>query len=68
MHATTAGSVDAKEGATGGVVAGTVLNANRADVGGPGYGFELRPVTDNRVTCSNVVENAGKGLSNATCG
>lgn len=54
------------------VVAGwgtdNVFDANRADVGGPGYGFELRPVADNRVTCTNVVENAEEGMSNADCG
>ena len=46
---------------------GNVFDANIADVQGPGYGFELRPVNDNRVTCSNVAIGAGKGLTNTTC-
>ena len=45
-----------------------VFDGNIADVRGPGYGFEFRPVADNRVTCSNTALAAAQGLSNATCG
>jgi hypothetical protein len=47
---------------------GNVFDGNIADVRGPGFGFELRPVADNRVTCSNTALAAGQGLSNTTCG
>lgn len=47
---------------------GNVFDGNIADVRGPGFGFELRPVADNRVMCSNTALAAGQGLSNTTCG
>ena len=47
---------------------GNVFDGNIADVRGPGFGFELRPVADNRVTCSNSALAAAQGLSNTTCG
>ncbi len=46
---------------------GNVFADNVADVRGSGYGFELRPVSDNVVTCTNVVTAAAQGFSNATC-
>jgi hypothetical protein len=46
---------------------GNVFEDNIADVQGPGYGFELRPVADNVVACSNVAVGAAMGLSNAAC-
>ncbi len=46
---------------------GNVFVGNIADVQGSGYGFELRPVADNVVTCTNVVTGAALGFSNATC-
>jgi hypothetical protein len=41
-------------------------------VRGSGYGYELRPPTDdptarNRVTCSNTATGADAGLTNITC-
>jgi hypothetical protein len=48
------------------------FDANTADVGGPGYGYDLRPPTDdpaahNRVTCTNTATGAAEGLTNTTC-
>ena len=47
---------------------GNVFDANTADVRGAGYGFEFRPVADNRVTCTNTVVNAARGFANTSCG
>ena len=47
---------------------GNVFDGNTADVRGSGYGFELRPIADNRVTCSNSAIDAARGLTNTTCG
>lgn len=47
---------------------GNVFDGNTADVRGQGYGFELRPIGDNRVTCSNTAVDAAQGLSNTACG
>ena len=52
---------------------GNTFDANTADVRGSGYGYELRPPTDdpaarNRVTCSNTATDADAGLTNITCG
>jgi hypothetical protein len=49
------------------------FDANTADVHGSGYGYELRPPTDdpaarNRVTCTNTATGADAGLTNITCG
>ena len=49
------------------------FDANTADVDGPGYGYDLRPPTDdpaahNRVTCTNTATGAAEGLTNTTCG
>ena len=44
-----------------------VFDQNTADVRGPGYGFEFRPVADNRVTCTNIVEAAARGFANTAC-
>jgi len=46
---------------------GNVFAGNTADVRGAGYGFEFRPVADNRVTCANIVEHAARGFSNTAC-
>lgn len=46
---------------------GNTFDANTADVQGPGYGYELRPIADNRVTCTNRVTGAAKGLTNTDC-
>lgn len=46
---------------------GNVFDGNVAYVRGSGYGFELRPVGDNRVSCSNVAIGAASGLTNTTC-
>ena len=46
---------------------GNTFKGNTADVGGPGFGFHLTPVQDNKVTCDNKVKGAGKGLSNVPC-
>jgi hypothetical protein len=53
------------------------FDANVADLAGPdgggsGYGFDLRPPTDdpvagNRVTCTNTATGAAGGLTNTTC-
>lgn len=46
---------------------GNLFENNVADVRGAGYGFELRPIADNIVRCSNQVVAAAKGFSNAKC-
>jgi hypothetical protein len=51
---------------------GNTFDANTAEVDGPGYGYELRPPTDdpaaqNRVTCTNTATGAAGGLTNTTC-
>lgn len=53
------------------------FDANTADLAGsrgaaPGYGYELRPPTDeptadNRVTCTNTATGAAGGLTDTTC-
>jgi hypothetical protein len=40
---------------------GNVFDGNSADVRGSGYVFELRPIADNRVTCSNSAVDAARG-------
>jgi hypothetical protein len=46
-----------------------LFDGNIADVdGGSGYGYELRPVADNRVTCTNTASGAPRGLANTDCG
>ncbi|QNO38836.1 hypothetical protein H4J02_06455 [Protaetiibacter sp. SSC-01] len=52
---------------TGGWGTRNVFRANVAIVNGPGFGFSLTPVNDNRVTCDNQVSDAGEGFSNVTC-
>jgi len=47
---------------------GNVFDGNSEDVRGSGYGFELHPIADNRVTCSNSAVDAARGLTNTTCG
>ena len=42
---------------------GNVFDGSSADVRGSGYGFELRPIADNRVTCSNSAVDAARGLT-----
>lgn len=45
-----------------------VFRANRADVGGLGYGFRIRTTgIGNVVGCDNVVTNATSGLANLPC-
>jgi hypothetical protein len=44
-----------------------IFDGNTGDVGGSGYGFDLDPVGDNRVTCSNTVGNAEQGAANTPC-
>ncbi|MDR7280627.1 right-handed parallel beta-helix repeat-containing protein [Catenuloplanes atrovinosus] len=46
---------------------GNVFTRNVANVNGPGYGFNLTPVEDNRVACDNEVTGATKGISNTRC-
>ncbi|MEW1773763.1 right-handed parallel beta-helix repeat-containing protein [Streptomyces sp. NPDC086777] len=46
---------------------GNVFRANTAQVDGPGYGFHLAPVENNKVTCDNKVTDAAKGLANVAC-
>jgi hypothetical protein len=118
ITATTAESIDIKEGTTGGVVSGNTFDgsalsgshadswvdvkgngwliehntgrntltdgyqthevvdgwgadntfkANRAEVNGPGYGFNFTKPDGNRLTCDNTATGAGKGLANVTC-
>jgi hypothetical protein len=46
-----------------------LFDGNIADVGGgSGYGFELHPIANNRVTCTNMVSGAPQGLANTNCG
>jgi len=44
-----------------------VFRGNVANVNGPGFGFSLTPVRDNRVACDNKVSAAGEGYSNVSC-
>jgi hypothetical protein len=45
-----------------------LFDGNTADVGGgTGYGYELKPVADNRVSCTNTASGAPKGLANTRC-
>jgi hypothetical protein len=45
-----------------------VFARNRADIQADGFGFRIDSGTSgNRVGCDNVVEGAGKGLSNVAC-
>ncbi|MFJ6704223.1 MULTISPECIES: nitrous oxide reductase family maturation protein NosD [unclassified Streptomyces] len=46
---------------------GNVFRGNTAQVDGPGYGFHLAPVEDNKVACDNKVAEAAKGLANTAC-
>ncbi|WP_232323819.1 right-handed parallel beta-helix repeat-containing protein [Catenuloplanes japonicus] len=46
---------------------GNVFTRNVAHVNGPGYGFHLTPVEDNRVACDNEVTGAAQGTSNTPC-
>jgi nitrous oxidase accessory protein NosD len=46
---------------------GNRFSGNRAEVGGPGFGFALTPERDNVVDCDNVVEGAAQGVSNVPC-
>ncbi|MEU4426773.1 NosD domain-containing protein [Actinoplanes sp. NPDC024001] len=46
---------------------GNTFTGNVATVNGPGYGFRLTPVKDNRVTCDNKASSAAEGLSNTPC-
>lgn len=44
-----------------------VFEDNTAVVNGPGYGFHLTPVLNNRVACDNKQQGATLGLSNVPC-
>ncbi|MER7835450.1 right-handed parallel beta-helix repeat-containing protein [Streptomyces sp. NPDC096040] len=46
---------------------GNVFQANTAQVDGPGYGFHLAPVANNKVACDNRASDAAKGLANVAC-
>ncbi|MFE3166859.1 nitrous oxide reductase family maturation protein NosD [Streptomyces sp. NPDC059224] len=46
---------------------GNVFKGNTAQVDGPGYGFHLAPVENNKVACDNKVSDAAKGLANTAC-
>jgi hypothetical protein len=46
---------------------GNTFTRNTARVDGPGFGFHLAPVEDNRVACDNTVAGAAEGLSNVAC-
>ncbi|MDQ0368367.1 right-handed parallel beta-helix repeat-containing protein [Catenuloplanes indicus] len=46
---------------------GNVFSRNVATVDGPGFGFSLTPVEDNRVACDNEVSGAAEGTSNTPC-
>ncbi|MER5529519.1 right-handed parallel beta-helix repeat-containing protein [Streptomyces sp. NPDC002677] len=46
---------------------GNVFQGNTAQVDGPGYGFHLAPVENNKVACDNKVSDAAKGLANTAC-
>jgi hypothetical protein len=118
ISATTAESIDIKEGTSGGVVSGNTFDgsalsgshadswvdvkgngwliegnvgrhaledgyqthevvdgwgakntfkANRAEVHGPGYGFNFTKVNGNILTCDNTAAGAAKGLANVPC-
>jgi hypothetical protein len=48
---------------------GNVFTRNRAEVDGPGYGFNIAGRSSgNVVKCDNVVVNAGDGYANVPCG
>jgi hypothetical protein len=47
---------------------GNVFRNNTAEVNGPGYGFNLSPAKDNKVSCDNKVKGAAKGTANVPCG
>jgi hypothetical protein len=46
---------------------GNTFTGNIARVDGPGYGFHLAPVEDNRVACDNKAIGAAEGLANVPC-
>ncbi|MGW2957414.1 right-handed parallel beta-helix repeat-containing protein [Streptomyces sp. NPDC001220] len=46
---------------------GNLFQGNTAQVDGPGYGFHLAPVENNKVACDNKVSEAAKGLANTAC-
>jgi hypothetical protein len=46
---------------------GNVFRGNTAEVNGPGFGFRLTPVNDNRVGCDNKVTGAAEGFANVDC-
>ncbi|SFD16711.1 right-handed parallel beta-helix repeat-containing protein [Streptomyces aidingensis] len=46
---------------------GNMFRGNTAHVNGPGHGFSLTPVEDNKVTCDNEVSGAAEGLANVDC-
>ena len=45
-----------------------VFMGGRAEVNGPGYGFNITPTRNNKATCDNEVTGAAKGFSNVPCG
>jgi nitrous oxidase accessory protein NosD len=45
-----------------------IFKANIAEVNGPGYGFNLAPVRNNKADCDNKVTGAAKGFGNVPCG
>jgi hypothetical protein len=46
---------------------GNVFRGNTAEVNGPGFGFSLTPVNDNKVSCDNKVRGAAEGFANIDC-
>ncbi|AGZ42814.1 right-handed parallel beta-helix repeat-containing protein [Actinoplanes friuliensis] len=46
---------------------GNTFTGNIAQVDGPGYGFHLAPVENNRVACTNKATGAALGLANVDC-
>ena len=46
---------------------GNTFTRNTAQVDGPGFGFHLAPVEDNRVLCDNKATGAAQGLANVPC-
>ena len=46
---------------------GNTFTRNTARVDGPGFGFHLAPVEDNRVACDNQATGAAEGLANVPC-
>ena len=46
---------------------GNTFTKNVAQVDGPGFGFHLAPVEDNRVLCDNKATGAAQGLANVPC-